>query len=343
METELSNKYQIMPDLGIDEYEELKEDIVARGVMVPIESDEQGNILDGHHRLRICQELGITNYPKVIRAGMNDSEKRLHARKLNLARRHMTQEQRRELIREQLAETPKKSDRQIAAELGVDNKTVGTQRKVMETAEEIPQLDTSVGADGKEYPRQVQRSNGTSSDAEGSSKILENKPHIAFNSGNNEWYTPKEYIDAARSVMGGIDLDPASNEIANRIVQANTYYSVENDGLSQPWAGRIWMNPPYAGELIPRFCEKLLTHTLNGEIKQAIILVNNATETTWFNTLIDIASAIVFPRSRVKFYTPDGKTGAPLQGQAVIYVGDDTSRFLSIFNGFGWGTRLCVE
>ncbi|MCL1940731.1 MAG: ParB N-terminal domain-containing protein [Synergistaceae bacterium] len=140
METELSNKYQIMPDLGIDEYEELKEDIVARGVMVPIEFDEQGNILDGHHRLRICQELGITNYPKVIRAGMNDSEKRLHARKLNLARRHMTQEQRRGLIREQLSETPEKSDRQIAAGLGVDHKTVGTQRADLLGRGEIPHV-----------------------------------------------------------------------------------------------------------------------------------------------------------------------------------------------------------
>ena len=112
--------YQVMPELGEEEYRELKEDISQRGVMVPIEFDEFGNILDGHHRLKICQELGIKEYPKVIRAGMTEEEKRTHARKLNMARRQLSQEQRRELIRQQLKETPEKSDRQIAAGLGVD-------------------------------------------------------------------------------------------------------------------------------------------------------------------------------------------------------------------------------
>ena len=75
------NTYQVMPDLTSDEYAELKADIKSRGVMVPIEFDEWGNPLDGHHRLKICEELGITDYPKVIRAWMTEEEKRTHARK----------------------------------------------------------------------------------------------------------------------------------------------------------------------------------------------------------------------------------------------------------------------
>ena len=147
--------YQVMPELSADEYSELKTDIKERGVMVPIEFDEFGNTIDGHHRLKICEELGITDYPKVIRAGMTEEQKRTHARKLNMARRQLSQEQRRDLIREQLKETPEKSDRQIAVALGVSNSTVSSQRKEMVANHQLCESHSSIGADGRERPRQV--------------------------------------------------------------------------------------------------------------------------------------------------------------------------------------------
>ena len=145
--------YQAMPELTPDEYSELKADIQERGVMVPIEFDEAGNILDGYHRFKICQELGIKDYPKVIRAGMSESEKLTHARKLNIARRHLTSEQKRGLIREQLKETPEKSDRQIAQDLGVHHSTVTARRKELESGGEISHVENISGSDGKIYPR----------------------------------------------------------------------------------------------------------------------------------------------------------------------------------------------
>lgn len=160
------------------------------------------------------------------------------------------------------------------------------------------------------------------------------KPHVSFNSGNNEWYTPAELIEAARHAMGSIDTDPASSDIAQRIVKAGTYYTAETNGLDKDWNGNVWLNPPYASDLIGKFIDKLISERQN--YKQAIILVNNATETEWFNKIISIASAVCFPKSRVKFYMPDGKTGAPLQGQAVIYIGDNIAAFCEAFSGIGW-------
>jgi phage N-6-adenine-methyltransferase len=169
---------------------------------------------------------------------------------------------------------------------------------------------------------------------------IKNMPHISFNSGNNEWYTPKEYIDAAREVMGDIYLDPASSDIAQETVQAITYHTKETNGLECEWRGTVWLNPPYASDLIGKFIDKLCFEYTNERVEEAIVLVNNATETEWFNQLVSNASAVVFPKSRVKFYMPNGKTGAPLQGQAIIYLGDKKDKFLNVFNEFGWGAEI---
>ena len=160
------------------------------------------------------------------------------------------------------------------------------------------------------------------------------KPHVSFNSGNNEWYTPSEFIEAARAAMNGIDTDPASSDIAQEVVKASTFYTAETNGLDKEWHGNVWMNPPYASDLIEKFIDKLIEQ--RGNYNQAVVLVNNATETGWFNKLISIASVVCFPKSRVKFYMPNGKTGAPLQGQAVIYIGDNMNTFSDVFSKLGW-------
>lgn len=70
-----------------------------------------------------------------------------------------------------------------------------------------------------------------------------------------EWYTPSPFVEAAREVMGGIDLDPASHEEANLTVKAARFFTAEDDGLKQPWSGRIFLNPP--GGLVAEFWKKL--------------------------------------------------------------------------------------
>lgn len=162
------------------------------------------------------------------------------------------------------------------------------------------------------------------------------KAHVANNSGNNEWYTPADYIALAREVMGGIDTDPATSEIANRTVQAAQIFTAEDNGLTKQWSGRVWCNPPYAQPLIAEFAEAIASKFEAGEIEQACVLVNNGTETGWFQRMLQAASAVCFPRSRIRFVDPEGNpSGAPLQGQAVLYLGNEPETFASVFSEKG--------
>jgi phage N-6-adenine-methyltransferase len=169
--------------------------------------------------------------------------------------------------------------------------------------------------------------------------------HVAHNSGNNEWYTPPAYVEAARAVLGGFDLDPASSPAANQIVQAAQYFTRDDDGLTQPWHGRVWMNPPYAPPLLGQFVNRLVEHIKTGDVAEAIVLVNNATETDWFLELAEVASLICFPSSRVKFWQPGtDERGAPLQGQAILYLGSEhASKFWDAFREIGLVVVLAVR
>jgi hypothetical protein len=76
--------------------------------------------------------------------------------------------------------------------------------------------------------------------------------------GEFERYTPAKYIEIARTVMGTIDVDPASCEMAQKIVKATTFFTVKDDGLNKEWIGNIWLNPPYHRGLGPKFIDKLV-------------------------------------------------------------------------------------
>lgn len=94
------------------------------------------------------------------------------------------------------------------------------------------------------------------------------------------------------------------------------------------------MNPPYAQPLMGRFADRFAAEVQRGST--GIVLVNNATETVWFQTIAAVCSAICFPKSRIKFLDPEGNTsGAPLQGQAIIYCGPDADLFAAEFCVYG--------
>jgi hypothetical protein len=73
------------------------------------------------------------------------------------------------------------------------------------------------------------------------SSVSGNARHLT---GTPEHYTPSEVVEAARTTLGAIDLDPASCEAASRVVRASSYYTKQQNGFTQPWRGRLFMNPP---------------------------------------------------------------------------------------------------
>ena len=157
---------------------------------------------------------------------------------------------------------------------------------------------------------------------------------------SNEWYTPVKYLEAARAVMGRIDLDPASCEFANHTVQATYYYTKEQNGLMQPWFGRVWLNPPYGktqqGQTsnLEAFTRRLIDQYLSGNIREAILLIPANTATSWFDALWRFP--ICFPTYRIRFLQENGKPSNGVSfGTCFVYLGPNEERFTLVFRRFG--------
>lgn len=330
---EIANIFPLLKD---DELADLAQDIKANGLLQPIVT-YQGKILDGRNRYNACLMVGV--YPEFDELNEDITAPLDYVIALNLKRRHLDESQRGMIAAK--IETYKqgrpgkdanlhdKISREQAAEmLNVSPRTVASAAKVLDDG--IPELieaveggDISVSAAAEiaKLPQEEQQE-----------RIL--KPHVSHNAGDNEWYTPEDIIESARYVLTTIDLDPASSALANDVVKASRYFTSEDDGLKQEWHGRVWLNPPYAQPLISQFCENLIHHFENGDIERAIVLVNNATETNWCQAIIERASAVCFPKGRIRFWHPD-KVSTPLQGQLIAYLGEYPSIFTDNFSLFG--------
>ncbi len=129
--------FQVMPPLSAEEYAALRDDIAERGIVVPVVVDQHGRLLDGHHRRRIADELGI-DCPVEVHQVTDDEDARQVALTLNLTRRHLSREQRRELIAREAAARPGDSDRAIARRLGCSPTTVAAVRRPVSNLDTPP-------------------------------------------------------------------------------------------------------------------------------------------------------------------------------------------------------------
>jgi transposase-like protein len=176
-------------------------------------------------------------------------------------------------------------------------------------------------------------------------------PAALLSSNSNEWYTPALYIDAVRELMGGIDLDPASCEEANRTVQATCYYSEEDDGLAYDWwadeeqeiPARVFLNPPYGLGEEGKSNQEIWSHRLMGQyemgfVKEAVLLVNANTEAKWFQPLYKYL--ICLTNHRIRFYKTSSESSQPTQGNALVYFGKQKRQFIEMCNRYSFGTVI---
>jgi hypothetical protein len=355
----------LIPPLSAEERQQLEENIVehggARDPLVVWASKGKLTLLDGHNRYEICTRLELPFDVHELRFKSREEaedwidKNQLGRRNLDARQMSLLRGRRYNRIKpkqggtganqhEQSGQNVQSARTALAAEHGVNEKTIrrdgefaeavetlGIEREIV--AGDIDAPKHEIVAAAKSLPEKP-----TQAEVAEAVEAVKSRPHVANNSGDNEWYTPKEYIEAARQVLVSIDVDPASNPVANEIIEAATFYTAEDSGLDKDWHGTVWMNPPYESGLIGQFAEKLCDAYAGGNVTSAIVLVNNATETRWFQSIAEQASAACFPKGRVKFWHPR-KVAVPLQGQAILYLGPNPDEFARAFSQFGF----CME
>lgn len=154
---------------------------------------------------------------------------------------------------------------------------------------------------------------------------------VHYSSETPEHYTPDVIIEATCAVMGGIDLDPCSNSHESPRVPAGQYYTAADDGLTQYWSGRVYMNPPYGRE-IGAWVAKLVESYTNGDVSEWVALVPGRVDTEWWQCLTAASVFVCFVDGRLTFVGNDAPAPFP---SAVVYAGENFDKFYYTFAELG--------
>lgn len=162
---------------------------------------------------------------------------------------------------------------------------------------------------------------------------------VLTSSESNEWYTPGNIIEAARKVMGHIDIDPASCVLANQLVKSKKYYDITQNGFTKEWHGNLWLNPPFGKKskyngVIGASDWILKAHDqykkLN--VSQACILARGDSKGVKLLT----ANYIFCECDRINFIDSGGIIGQrPVPGTKIFYLGENEDYFAYNFKRFG--------
>ncbi len=146
-----------------------------------------------------------------------------------------------------------------------------------------------------------------------------------------EWYTPPEFFQRLGDVH--FDLDPAS-PLSGPVpwVPAERFYSPTDDGLTQPWEGSVWLNPPY-GPLGVEFIRKMVAHG------DGLLLIPARTETRIFQYAAARASGVCFLRDRLHYIREDGFQARAGFASVLMAFDDNWTPFAEKAGGWMvWGT-----
>ena len=164
---------------------------------------------------------------------------------------------------------------------------------------------------------------------------------------NDRWGTPKAIVERARELMGGIDLDPASEEIANEVVQATTYYTHAENGLIQPWYGRVFLNPPFSiksgkAAFVRRMVEEWRASTIASGV---LVLGALGIYSPWAEPAhkANCGMALLVQRHEVRFRDLSLQKQSAGYGITVFYFGHDQQRFARLFADLGQVYVPCGE
>ncbi|MBX3444550.1 MAG: ParB N-terminal domain-containing protein [Planctomyces sp.] len=172
----MTTDYQILPPLLPDEFDTLKASIAERGVNVPIIVDQEGNVIDGYHRQRACDELGIF-CPREVRHFESETDKLELVLRLNCGRRQLNRQQKRSVIDAYLLRDPQIADNFLAQIIGVSKNTVADVRSTLEATCQIDKFDELRGKDGKLRPVRYKKIiANTPAEAEAALKIIGTLP-----------------------------------------------------------------------------------------------------------------------------------------------------------------------
>ena len=156
----------------------------------------------------------------------------------------------------------------------------------------------------------------------------------------DDWYTPPDIIDAARSSLEWIDLDPASHITAQQTVKARQCYTKDQDGLAHPWHGRVWLNPPFSDW--KQWASKTLEELQRGQVEEMILLGFTRTlSAQYFEPLLRRVDALCIVTGRRVFWGKTSDSESAPDGIFLMYVGNRVERFRSHFNGIGptWAAK----